>query len=173
MAHGDFTAGEILTAANLNTHIDEKLDVAGGTMTGNLNMGDNQILGVTKLQTADSIGVLADDEAAEISFDTADTRFMVLIVGNVAAAGHVLAAGRVGSGSAFVSTLATGGTATIDTVTGALNGVTGTDGNVTLSAGTGTNKFFIENRTGAGRGYSFAFLCFATGALVDGTWTLI
>lgn len=170
MAHGDFTAGEILTAANLNTHLDEKLDLAGGTMTGNLDMTNFAIVGVTKLEMADTLS-LADDEAARIQFDTTDTRGMVLVVGNLASAGMAICGFRVGSGSAFVNVLASSG-ATVTGATGSHTGATGTDGELTIAARTGTNFLDIENRTGAARGYSFAFLCFATGELVDGSWTI-
>lgn len=149
MAGTTFSAGEILTAANLNAVIDE----AGG------------------FQNADNV-TLADDEAARIDFDGA-ARGVALVVPNLESGGGALIMFRAGSASAYVNVLASVvGGPTVTGTTGALTGITGTDGELTISARTTQNRLDIENRTGGARTYSFSFLAMVS-ELTDGTWTII
>lgn len=160
MAHGDFTAGEILTAANLNTHIDEKLDLAGGTMTGALTLGglveagNNSIEGVGNLEW-EAVRLL-DDEAAFFSF-TADARGLVVITPNVSGGGSAIATFRVNTG-AFTDLLASAGPVTRIAPGAGLGGMSGTDGDFSIRAHNTLDRFYIENRTGGTKNYHIAFL---------------
>lgn len=166
MAHGDFTAGEILTAANLNTHFDEKLDLAGGTMTGSVtgmtgltmagdvDMANNSIDSVGNLEFEPV--TLADDEAAFVSF-TADARGIVLISSNTSSAGTFIGNFRVNNG-AFVQELASAGPVTVVAAGAGLGGMTGADGDFSIRAHDALNRLYIENRTGGQRTYRFTFV---------------
>lgn len=161
MAHGDFVSGEILTAANLNTHLDEKLDLAGGTMTGALTLGgivqaaNNSIEGVGNLEWEPV--TLLDDESAFFSF-SADARGMVLIAPNVSGGGGYIGCFRVNTG-AYNSELASFGSVAAPTPGGAMTGTTGTDGNFTIRPHNSLDRLYVENRTGGTRTYHVAFLC--------------
>ena len=108
---------------------------------------------------------LNDDQAGYWTFSAADSRGIAVISGNVDGAGSTMVAFRVGS-NIFCRALASGISAgAVATTTGALNGTTGTNGNLTLSVtltATG-DRLYIENRTGATRGYVITFLSLITG----------
>lgn len=108
---------------------------------------------------------LNDDQAGYVAFSAAAARGIVVIAGNIDAAGSAMVAFRVGD-NIFARSLASGISAgAVATTTGALGGTTGTNGNLTISVtvtATG-DRLYIENRTGAARGYVLTFLSLIVG----------
>lgn len=134
------------------------VEAAGDTMTGDLNMGGNAIDEAILEAQRGFNETLNDDQAVEIDFDGQVVGGLLILTGNLGGAGHAIVVFRT-DGSAFATKLASQIAAgNVTTLTGALNGMTGADGDLTISAATGQSALFIENRTGATRSYRFQFL---------------
>lgn len=152
------TLGVTATAAELNfvdgvtsalqTQIGTLLPKSGGTLTGNLTMGNQNIVG---------IGLSLNDDTA-VSFAPGASVGLILLFprDNGSKAEYLIAAYRcLPTGTNFIQ-LISGGTNVVAT-TGALTGTTGTDGKLTLSVHT-DYKIYLENRMGSIRYFSYIML---------------
>ena len=157
-------------ACNVTTHTDQN-----GTLPSQLGFTTSQtwvgrIVGqvaVDPSETSNGLQVkfvrshgaftLADDRAFYVEFAGAGTRGLLHLNGNTDAAGSGVFAFRVGDGNAFMRSMGSGGTGTITTGTGTLDGTTGTDTHLTLRADTASNRIYIENRRGASYTYTYLF----------------
>jgi hypothetical protein len=115
---------------------------------------------------------LDDDEAGYVDMGSV-TRGVLVVSGNVGAAGSATVHFRVGDANAH-SSIASSTGPTVTGATGALDGTTGVDGHLTISADTATNRLYIENRTGSARSYVVTFLSTqqATTTLFSGVTTV-
>lgn len=106
---------------------------------------------------------VADDAVHTFTF-TGLTEGVLVLSGNSATARCMMIGFRVGDGNAYCDllTTATG----VATTTGVLAGTTGTDGDLTISAGTASATLYIENRRGASSNYMPTFLSLQVGELV-------
>ena len=112
--------------------------------------------------TANEIS-LADDRAGYVDLGTPGARGVFHLGGNLAGAGHCIFAFRCGDANAHVTVLSSGGV-TVGAGTGTLAGTTGADGQLNIRADTATNRIYIENRTGASRGYQYTITPLSSGA---------
>jgi hypothetical protein len=97
---------------------------------------------------------LLDDKAGYFQWDDV-TKGLVLIGGNAAAGQSGLLTFRVGTSGSLTSMSVT---SNLNVTTGQLTGTTGTDGKLTVSADTATNRLYIENRLGGTYSYAVTFL---------------
>ena len=143
------TTSDVASASNYNS-ISPVVEDDGSLHVGKELSARSFISTVTPIS-------LADDAAAYLTFSAAGTFGIAVITGNVDAGGQAVVSFRVGDGSAFVNVLSSGGV-TVTGQTGTLTGMTGVDGQVTISADTATNTLYIENRTAGTKGYDMTFL---------------
>lgn len=106
---------------------------------------------------------LLDDTVTTISFSGV-TRGILVLNGNSSTAKSAMFGFRCGDASAYCTLLTTA--TNVGTTTGVLTGTTGTDTNLTVSAGTaGDSTLYIENRRGFTGAYMYTFLSLANGEM--------
>lgn len=101
--------------------------------------------------------MLNDDQAGYIPFTVDTSRGILILSGDVAAAGNAMVGFRVGT-SAYCDEMAQGLVTPVTVGTGTLAGTTGVNGDLTIRADTGSSRLYIENRTGAERSYVVTFV---------------
>ena len=98
---------------------------------------------------------LADDAVKSFTFSGV-VRGMLALNGSAAFSKGIIISFRVGDGAAHATLITTA--SNVDTTTGVLAGTTGTDGKLTISAGTASSTLYIENRLGGACAYMPSFL---------------
>ena len=150
----------VLTNRTVNTQWEERFNGANITaQTMQIAAGGTQ----NGMAQPDLITLL-DDKAGYFQWDDI-TKGLVLIGGNTAAAQSGLLTFRVGTSGSLTSMSVT---SNLNATTGQLTGTTGTDGKLTVSADTATNRLYIENRLGGTYSYTVTFLSCSTNSPGNG-----
>jgi hypothetical protein len=155
-SQSDATFSGVATLSSTGTWFTEQNN---GVLRSNVSHLDFRFSGSTANEVS-----LADDRAGYVDFGSSGARGIFQLGGNVSGAGQCIFAFRCGDANAYITVLGSGG-ATIGPGTGTLSGTTGPDGQLNIRADTATNRVYIENRTGASRGYQYTITPLSVGAI--------